>query len=120
MKQHLIVSIILFLSLFPAFECNAYNVFVTETGEMIESETLPTCKQSLEKVENRYRVTYTFDTLVVVHDDIFEGKKYFALPGFGLSEDSGYAATLGGKRQFTLDNPYDGIRYDGCRQFASS
>lgn len=104
MKQHLIVSIILFLSLFPAFECNAYNVFVTETGEMIESETLPTCKQSLEKVENRYRVTYTFDTLVVVHDDIFEGKKYFALPGFGLSEDSGYAATLGGKRQFTLDD----------------
>ncbi len=86
------------------FECDAYTIFITENGKTIESDVAPRAKQSIVEMDGIYKITYTFDSLIVVKDDVFPNKSYFMLPDFAISEAVGRAASLVGLKRYTFDN----------------
>lgn len=82
----------------------AYSVFDVKTGTVTESNTIPSPTREIEQIENMYKVTYTFDSLLVYEDPEVKGTSFFRIPGFSLSQKAGYAATPVRFEQFTLDS----------------
>ena len=82
----------------------AYTVFDVKTGTVTESGTIPTPTREIEQIESMYKVTYTFDSLLVYKDPEVTGSSFFRIPGFSLSERAGYASTPVKFEQFTLDS----------------
>lgn len=82
----------------------AYKVFDVKTGNITESNKIPSPTREIEQIESMYKVTYSFDSLLVYEDPEVTGTSFFRIPGFSLSERAGYASTPLKFEQFTLDS----------------
>lgn len=61
-----------------------YEIFVVETGEFVQTETIPTVKKAEIRESDQIIVTYTFDSLMVVRDSENPDIVCFQPEGFGL------------------------------------
>lgn len=61
-----------------------YEIFVVETGEFVQSSTIPTVKKTEVRESDQITVTYTFDSLMVVRDSANPDIVCFQPEGFGL------------------------------------
>lgn len=82
----------------------AYSIFDVKTGNVTETNTIPSPTRQIEQIEGMYKITYTFDSLLLCEDPEVTGTSFFRIPGFSLSEEAGYASTPVKFEQFTLDS----------------
>lgn len=67
-----------------AIPVSGYEIFVVETGEFVQSSTIPTVKKTEVRESDQITVTYTFDSLMVVRDSANPDIVCFQPEGFGL------------------------------------
>lgn len=70
-----------------------YEIFVVETGEFVQTETIPTVKKAEIRESDQITVTYTFDSLLVVRDSVNPDIVCFQPEGFGLIHWDEHAMT---------------------------
>ena len=63
----------------------AYTVLDTHTGQVGESATAPKFRKSVEQLHNGVKITFTFDSLMLIQDQTVEGASYFGVEGLPLS-----------------------------------
>lgn len=70
-----------------------YEIFVVETGEFVQSATIPAVKKTEIRESDQITVTYTFDSLLVVRDSENPDIVCLQPEGFGLIHWDEHAMT---------------------------
>ena len=94
----------IFLSLLIPSISYGYEVFVSKTGEIVHTENAPVPQKNIVDNDTSFVITYTFDSLIVVKDDIFPDKVLFMLPDFGIQSIPEKAALLSRKESYRVDD----------------
>lgn len=86
----------------------AHEIFVVETGQIIQSDTYPTVKKTELRESDRITVTYTFDSILIVRDNANPNIVCFQPDGFGLIHLDEHAMTPYKMDQFLLSQKQTG------------
>lgn len=81
---------------------SGYEIFVVETGEVVQSANVPSVNKTELREPNRITVTYTFDSLLIVRDANNPNLICFQPDGFGLIHLDEHAMTPYKMDQFLL------------------
>ena len=81
---------------------SGYEIFVVETGEVVQSANVPSVNKTELREPDRITVTYTFDSLLIVRDANNPNLICFQPDGFGLIHLDEHAMTPYKMDQFLL------------------
>lgn len=100
MKKLFFLFLVAIISV-PVF---GYEVFVVETGEIVQSATIPSVNKTELHDSNRITITYTFDSLLIVRSSNNPDLICFQLDGFGLIHLEEHAMTPYKMDQYLLSS----------------
>ena len=83
MKKLISFLLLFWAGIIAAF---AYEVLVLSTGQIVQSDTIPSVRKTEVKDDFRITVTYEFDSVQIVRDPLKPTRFHLQPDGFGISE----------------------------------
>ena len=87
------ISLILICA-FGFLFAQAQQVMDLRTGVFNKNKSSTIPQREIEKLEDGYMVTYTFENAMIQPDDLFSGTVFWKMDGFGLNQMPGDPSTL--------------------------
>lgn len=82
------------LSLWGIPHTQAQQIIDLQSGKLTKEATSTVPTRNIEKLEDGYKVTYSFEKALILPDSLFNGTMFWKMDGFGMNQIPGEPSTL--------------------------